>query len=81
MTWYRGISPNEVRDTWADDFFAIFNREEARRKREAKEIDDAKKHGHQGKHGNIEYVKEDEELQDSKEVTDFMMEGEEYTGE
>jgi hypothetical protein len=83
MVWFKG-NINDIRDTWANDFFAIFIREEARRKKEKEEIDKEKaknKQGHQGRHGNTEYVPDDPELSNSKEMEDFFNEGEEYTGE
>jgi hypothetical protein len=83
MAWFKG-NINDIRDTWANDFFAIFIREEARRKKEMEKIEKEKaknRQGHQGRHGGIEYVPEDKELENSKEMEDFFNEGEEYNGE
>jgi hypothetical protein len=83
MAWFKG-NINDIRDTWANDFFAIFIREEARRKTEMEKIEKEKsknRQGHQGSHGNTEYVLEDKYLENSEEMEDFFNEGEEYTGE
>lgn len=71
MVWFKGTTINEIRDTWADEFCAVFIREEKRRIKEKEEIDRQKaEQGHQGSSGHVEHVQEDK-VQNSQEMDKF----------
>lgn len=72
MLWFKGISPNEIRDTWSDDFFAVFNRENDRRIKENKEMEREQRKNNSSHTGSGEYLPEPEAPEDDPELVDFI---------
>lgn len=72
MVWFKGITPNDIRDMWSNDFFAVFTREEERRRKEYEEIEREKRKSNSGHTGGGEYLPEPEAPEDDPELVDFI---------